>query len=352
MMEKLKQFFIDNKKVTIVTISSLFFLLGLLIFFTYVVNVNTPFVNKVRSFFPMPAVIVGNSWITINEFEYNIYSTRHFYESQNFSKVGIRIDFETEDGKRRLNLRRREILNKMIQDEIIKKIAKEYKITVTDEEVESDIRRIISEGNGNREGAEERAGLYGWTLVEYGNNVGYIELLTKKVEKRFNQENPISDEKIKIMNQAKKELDDERDFADVAKKYSEGKTKEVGGALGWFKSGQLIEEVNQVAFSSEFNSHSEIIESPLGLHIVKVTDVKVLDDGAKLLYVNQIFVERKTFIDFVEEKMKDVHIGVLISGYAWDKKINNVVFTSEEMKGFEKKVMEEMIESQKVQLGR
>ncbi|MCK4635327.1 MAG: peptidylprolyl isomerase [Candidatus Moranbacteria bacterium] len=351
-MEKLKQFFVDNKKVIIVTISSLIFLLGLLIFFTYIVNVNSPFVNKVRSFFPMPAVIVGNSWITINEFEDNVSSTRHFYESQDFSKVGIRIDFDTEDGKKRLNLRRREILNRMIQDEIIKKIAQEYKVTVTDEEVESDIRRIISEGNGSREGAEKRAGLYGWTLSEYGDNIGYIELLTKKVEKRFNEGNLISDEKIKVMNQVKKELNDGRDFSDVAKKYSDGKTKEAGGALGWFKSGQLIDEVNQVAFSLESNKHSEIIESPLGLHIVKVTDFKILDDGTKLLYVNQIFVKRKTFIDFVEEKMNDVHIGILIGDYAWDKKINNVVVTSEEMKGFEKRVTEEMIELQKTQLGK
>ncbi len=352
MIKKLKQFFSNNKKAVTIATSLFLFLFILLIFFTYVMSVNSPFINKVRSFFPMPVAVVGSSWITINEWENNVVATKHFYESQNFSEVGVRIDFKTEEGQKRLNLRRREILNKMIQDEIVKKIAKDYDIVVTNEEVKSDIKRIITEGGGTLEGAEKRAGLYGWTLDEYGENIVYVELLTNKVEKRFFEENPVSQDKVDIIKKAKNELDDGRDFADVAKKYSEGRTKDEGGALGWFEanSNQLIIEVDRVASVLELNEFSDIIESPLGLHIVKVTDSKVLSNGKKLIYVNQIFVSRKTFVDFVEEKMNETFIGIPVGNYSWDKNNFNTVFTSKEMLDFEKKIKKDLEELQKMEL--
>lgn len=350
MIEKIKQFFINNKKAIAITLSSLLFLFVLLVIFTYVVNVNSPFINKVRSFFPMPAAIVGNSWVTINEVEENVFSVRRFYENQDFSGIGVRIDFETEDGKKRLKLHRREVLNKMIEDEVIKKIAKEYEIVISDELVRSEINRPLSEGGDREEVKKELERLYGWDLDSFAEKVVRPQLLREKVEERFVKENPITEETKNKIFQAKKELDDGRDFFDVAKKYSEGRTKDDGGALGWFEanSDQLISEIDAVASALELNKNSEIIESPLGLHIIRVTDSKTLGNGTRLIYVNQIFVKRKTFIDFVEEKMADMYISVPIGGYSWDDDVFSVVFTSREMLDFEEKVKKE---SENVQMG-
>lgn len=345
MINKIKQFFTNNKKVAVITISSVLFFFILLIIFTYVININSPFINKIRSFFPMPAAIVGSSWITINELEENVSSVKKFYENQDFSEVGVRVDFETDDGKKRLEIHRREVLNKMIEDEVIKKIAKEYNIVISDELVQAEINRPLSEGGNREEIKKELQHFYGWDFEDFAEKVVRPQLLREKVEDRFIQNNPVTEDVKSKIYQAKKELDDGRDFTDVAKKYSEGSTKDKGGALGWFEadSDQLISEVNEVASSLELNKNSDIIESPLGLHIIRVNNSKTLDNGNRLIYVNQIFVKRKTFVDFVEEKMSETHISIPISGYAWDKDKYNVVFTSSEMQDFEKKIEEEKI---------
>lgn len=65
-----------------------------------------------------------------------------------------------------------------------------------------------------------------------------------------------------------------KDFAALAKKESDDPTASKGGEVGWVTQGQLPPALDKVVFSLAKGAISDVIETPGGLQIVKVEDVK------------------------------------------------------------------------------
>ena len=66
-----------------------------------------------------------------------------------------------------------------------------------------------------------------------------------------------------------------KDFAQLAKQYSEDPgTKDSGGDLGYITRGQVVPEFEEAAFSLQVGGISNIIQTPYGLHIVKVDEIQ------------------------------------------------------------------------------
>lgn len=70
----------------------------------------------------------------------------------------------------------------------------------------------------------------------------------------------------KIMRQAKSGTD----FAELARKHSEGPSKKDGGKLGTFEKGDMVEPFSEKAFSMEAGDISEPVRTRFGWHIIKV----------------------------------------------------------------------------------
>jgi peptidyl-prolyl cis-trans isomerase SurA len=60
------------------------------------------------------------------------------------------------------------------------------------------------------------------------------------------------------------------DFAQLARRYSDGPEAADGGELGWFAQGSLTPELDRAAFSLGDGEISEPVESPAGWHLVTV----------------------------------------------------------------------------------
>ena len=71
------------------------------------------------------------------------------------------------------------------------------------------------------------------------------------------------------------------DFSELARQYSadQGSARQ-GGDLGWFERGRMVQPFEEAAFDLEVGEVSEVVETPFGLHIIKLDDREVpsLDD--------------------------------------------------------------------------
>ncbi|HEY0305724.1 MAG TPA: peptidylprolyl isomerase, partial [Longimicrobiales bacterium] len=76
------------------------------------------------------------------------------------------------------------------------------------------------------------------------------------------------------------------DFAGLARQYSqEPGAQQSGGDLGFFGRGQMVAPFEEAAFAMKVGDVSDVVETPFGLHIIKVEDRKSADfETAKVAF--------------------------------------------------------------------
>ena len=106
-------------------------------------------------------------------------------------------------------------------------------------------------------------------------------------------------------------------FEELAKEYSDDPgTAKDGGSLGWVEPGTLFESFEDAAFALEPGEISDIVETPIGLHIIKM-DAKE-GDKAKLRH---ILVRMETTENDAEE-VKDMIYSIrdrILKGESFEK---------------------------------
>lgn len=289
-----------------------------------------------RSPYPV-AVVQFTHALSFHELASNLASVKRFYENQDFSKIGLRVDFSTEDGQKRLKIREKEVLNKMVEDEAIKILSKERDIIVTKEMASQGVARKLEEYGSGKEVVENLDRLYGWTLQDFEEKVVLPSLFEEKLEESFAKEvDTTGSAKEKIEN-AKKMLASGKSFGDVAKEYSEGQTASNGGELGWFALEDLAPELRKPVALQNVGTPGDVIESSLGYHIIIVDETKK-DKNKQLYKLKQIFARKEMFSDWLTEKMKKLPVMILSKDYYWDKENARVEFKSENLREFEKEI--------------
>jgi parvulin-like peptidyl-prolyl isomerase len=307
--------------------------------FIYGVGIKNDTVKKIEKIIPYPAVSInGLHFITISNLNDNLESVRKFYENQDFSKVNLRVDFSTESGQKRLKIKEKEILNRMVEDKAVEIIARKKGIKVSNATVDQNLSRKIEEYGGENL-TQNLQNLYGWTVQDFKDEVVKPDIYRQELENLFDSENPSVQEAKDQIENAQAELDKKTDFGEVAKAYSKGSTANDGGELGWFKKDQLIPDISDKVFSLEKGERSDILESQLGFHIVEVEDKKT-ENGEDLVRIRQIFSPKKLFSEFLTEEMQKMKIFVLLKDYTWNKEDATLEFKSDDMKNFEKDLIE------------
>lgn len=66
----------------------------------------------------------------------------------------------------------------------------------------------------------------------------------------------------------------EKDFAELAQKYSEGPTASKGGDLGFFGHGDMIQPFDEAVFQLEVGEISDLVKTAYGYHIIKLEEKK------------------------------------------------------------------------------
>ena len=289
---------------------------------------------------PYPAVIIGyRDGITYATLADNMRAIKRFYEAQDFSTVGLRVDFSTDDGKKRFKVREKEVLNKMIEDDAIRILAGDRGIRVSREEAAQAVSRKLEEHGNSQAVTQDLDRLYGWTLSDFQEKVVLPSLYQEKLEASFTKEVDATSRSKKQISSAQEALRAGTAFATVAREYSEGNTASKGGALGWFALEDLAQALRQPVANQKIGVPGDMVESELGFHIVLVEEVKK-EDQKQLYRLSQIFTRRVTFADWLAEKMRGLSVIVLSPEYTWNAEEARVEFKEQELRDFEKQLFE------------
>jgi peptidyl-prolyl cis-trans isomerase C len=342
-MEKQKKQAIDHdKKIKVSTL--IYSVLIILIVVIAVLSIlaygtTTKIGGKISANFsrviPFPAAIIDWRHIVfMKDVEKNMASVEKFYKVKNFASEGLRVDFTTEEGGKRLKIKEREVLDKMVEDQIIEILAKERGISITDVDAENVVNQRLNEFGTADDVKQDLLDSYGWDIAEFKKRVVipglYADALALKVASE-NSDNSKSKAKI---NQAVKELEAGKDFSQVVRTYSEGTSSQSGGELGWVKKEQVLPELQTALFGDQALKKNNIIESSIGFHIVEIENSKKTD-GVTELQLRQVFVSKNTFADWLQGQKKQVHVSIPLKGFTWNAQTGAVDFRDNEMIKFE-----------------
>ena len=187
-----------------------------------------------------------------------------------------------------------EVLDTLITNKIVELEAKKQNITVSDEVIQAEYEEFVEayggvdsvngvlEANGLTEDAlKDNIRTYQLTKQVIAAS---IEITDEEVEQYFehNKDNYGQEEQVVASHillgdetTAKEVLAKVKageDFAELAKVYSaDTDTKEDGGDLGYVSRGQMDEDFEEVVFALEKDAVSEVVQTPEGYHIIKVT---------------------------------------------------------------------------------
>lgn len=292
---------------------------------------------------PYPAIFLTlPSVITYSEIQSDLSAIEQFYENQDFSAVGMRVDFSTPEGEKRLKIREKELINKLIEDAVIRDIVQGANQSVTDEEIEANIERKLIEYGTADQVKETLEKLYGWDMEDFKNRVVKPSLYKEKALKIYaDREDRTQDENaLATIEAALNDLASGDEFADVAQSYSEGSTASAGGELGWVLLSQIEPAIADELSTLNPGERSDIIESGLGYHIVLLNNVRT--EGGKTFYdIDQIFTRKLTFGEWLNQKIQDTHIFVLLREYSWNRESGFVEFTDNDLRAFEQETLQE-----------
>lgn len=296
------------------------------------------FISQTAKIIPFPVAKAGNKIITFNKMKSQLASVKLFYEKQDFSDLGMRIDFSTEDGKKRLLIKEKNILNKLIENGIIESEANAREIKLTSSMIDQEVDRKMKEYGTGDNLEKDLKNLYGWNLEDFKENIVKPDIYKEKLFGKLKENDESYKKNKERIAVAREELEEGKSFQEVAKKYSEGKSSQEGGEMGWFRVDQMIPEVTLAVFSLEKGKTSSVVESSLGFHILKLDDQKE-ENGVKMFKVSQVFLRNKSFPQWLGEMEEKADVKIFLKEFKWNPEKKIVEFVQEDMLKFEENLL-------------
>lgn len=102
---------------------------------------------------------------------------------------------------------------------------------------------------------------------------------------------------------ALKRVQDGENFADIAKRLSDGSTKNEGGYLGVYKRGELSKELEDRVFAMKKNDLTEVLETKQGYLVLQV--LEHYDEGIQSLAKVKDRIMEKLYNDRMEPAMRE-----------------------------------------------
>lgn len=291
---------LQHSKHRIVILSSLLGLAVILSFLAYstfalyVQKSTSTLMYRVTQVVPFPVAKIGSGFVPYEEYLFEIRQYVHYFEYKED------LDFSLQENKQQLESQRKEALDRTIKKFYIRRLAKENKITVSDEEVNKEVELYQSQ---NRLGSDEQVlrdvlrDYYGWTINDFKRQLTSRILSEKLIDK-------LDTSTRERANSALAELKAGADFAQTANKYTDDtNTKGKGGEIPFLIDEQdrnVPSQMTKKLFALKPGEYSDVFSVGYGLEIVKNLENKEGKIRASYILFNYKNIE--TFINAEKEK--------------------------------------------------
>jgi hypothetical protein len=221
---------LKHSKHRIVLISSGLFAVLAVVFFVYCglalykFQSNNSFLYGVTRVIPFPIAKVGPSYVSYENYLFQLRHYMHYYESQQ------QVNFGSVAGKEQLASYKKQAMQQIITDAYVKQLASKNHVSVSNQEVSNEIDLVRSEdrlGSNNKELTAVLNQFWGWSINDFQTELKQ-ELLAQKVVSTLDTSTHIQ------ADAALKALRGGVAFGTVASQYSDDTaTKGNGGQFGF-----------------------------------------------------------------------------------------------------------------------
>ena len=262
------------------------------------------FAYRVSQIVPFPVARVDGRFVSYEDYLFEVRQNIHFYSVQE------NINFDDAEGAAILANIRSEALQRVKENAIAKKLASENGITVSDEEVQEQIVTIREQGGiGDSIESLENAlsEFYNWTVEDF-EEVMRTQLIKQKLISVLDTESQSRTQSLK------NQLNEGADFAELAKANSDDLfSKDNGGQLGSINraTNDFPPVFVEAAFALEKDQVSEVVQSSVGLHIIRNLGVDPANE--EQIKVAHILVSFKDIDELLRGELANVEVRDYIS---------------------------------------
>jgi len=264
------------------------------------------------------AAIVNNEIILLSELEMAAQSWRSML-------IGIRNPEEKLSKQREINMK---VLNTLIEDKLLEQQIEELKVDVGEKEVDEAINRVMRQNKVpdlatlkmalSRQGIkwddykdEVRRQLRKWKFIN-AKFSSRVKISDEEIEAEFEKQKVKKEQKFEYrashilfrsieedsqeMQEAKvakaeailSRIRSGEDFAKLAREFSEGPTSKYAGDLGYFREGVMVESFENAVKMLKVGEITDVVRTPFGLHIIKLTDKRAVESESEDNVRNEI----------------------------------------------------------------
>ncbi len=291
-----------HSKHQVVLLTTGLFIAAVIGFFSYVTlalykfQQSSTFLYRVTQVIPFPVAKTGDSFVAYENYLFELRHYTHYYESQQ------KLDFDNDQGKQQLAEFQKQARQKVVDDALVRQLAKEHGVSVSDKEVKEQIDLVRSQ---NRLGENDKVfedvlkDYWGWNVGDFKRSLTQ-QLLARKLVTKLDT---AAGERA---NAALAELNTGADFAAVAKKYSEdAASKDNGGDYGVQISRtnrDLTAQTVDALFKLQPGQISGIINTGYTLEIVK--NLENTNDRVRGAHITINLKDINTYLDPLKESQK------------------------------------------------
>lgn len=222
---------------------------------------------------------------------------------------------------------KKEVLQSMIESVLAEKLAKEYGISISDQEIRDELNKVVEQVGNEEQLKSNLDKMFGWTIEDFKNNIVKQQTTEQKLKNYITSDENMNHDQISKINDILQKAKSGENFEELAKQNSDCPSKEQGGDLGFFsktaddpnnKYLHMVPEFEQAAFALESGQISEVVKTQFGWHIIKLEEKKTDENGIMTVKARHILV--KPAVDFniwFNEKKNAAKVKIYLRGYEW-----------------------------------